>query len=171
MTEPANSPAEADRLTAEIRRLEAENTALREGQSPAAGALDLQAENVLLRREAEMLRVSLPEFTPFEGPLPETLAELKALPAAHRRQILSDRPDHVRRLQDSEALVRDADRLASREADRRESLGEAGVSTLDEFANMSADRRRQLAAEMTPRQRRALLGHGDANNPPAAGYL
>ncbi len=161
---------EADQLRTKIHRLKSENAILREDQSPAAGPLDLQAENIILRREAEMLRRTLPEFVPHDGPLPETLEQFNALPAAHRRQVLRKHSDHVRKLQEVHALVRRAARRGQREARRAAALEGAGVTSLDEFAALPPDRRRQLALKMTPQQRRALVGLS-AHDSPHPGYL
>ncbi len=163
---------ETDQLSARAEQLEAENEALRQGQSPAAGAIDLQAENVVLRREVEMLQQTLPEFVPHDGPPPATLAEFNALPAAHRRQVLRQRPDDVRRLQEADALLRQADRLGRQEAARQACLSEAEVGTVEELASLPAERRRQIVLEMTPQQRRALLGLGaDTDEARSRGYL
>ena len=161
---------EAEQLAASIRRLRQENAVLRENQSPAAGALDLQAENIVLRREAEMLRQALPEFVPHGGPLPKTLADFNALPEAHRRQILREQPAHAHRLQEVDVLVRAAQRRGQHEARRRAALEGAGVAGMEELASLPPDRRRRLVLKMTPQQRRALLGlpSEDARGP---GYL
>jgi len=161
---------EAEQLRRRIEALERENDTLREQQSPAAGPLELQAENILLRREAEMLRAALAEVTPFEGPLPRTLGELADLPAAHRRQVVREHPDHVRALGDADALVRRAERAGRVEDRRRAVLAEAGLEGPEAFAALPARRRRELLTAMTPEQRRALLGlPEDAKRGP--GYL
>jgi len=172
MTESATDSPEvkAERLSAEIERLQAENDALREGQSPAAGTLELQAENVVLRREAEMLEQLLPEFTSPET-LPESRAEFGSLPEAHRRQLLAENPDHVRRLRESDELLREAERLAGRTRRHRGDLGECDVSSLDDLADLSPDERRRVLLEMTPRQRRALLDLPATADGPGPGYL
>ncbi len=156
--------AEAEQLSAKIRRLTIENAVLREHQSPAAGPMELQAENIVLRRETETLRQQLPEVVPYDGPLPETLAAFGALPAAHQRQVLTRQPEHVRRLRELDALLREADRRASREAERRAALGDADVSTPEQLAALPAEQRRQVVLKMTPQQRRALLGLPDGRD-------
>ena len=156
---------EAEQLRTKIRSLTKENAILRETQSPAAGPLELQAENIILRREAELLGESLPEFVPYRGALPETLERFNALHAAHQRQILSEHPDYLKKLQEAHALVGEADRHGQREVRRLAGLKEAGVTSIEEFAALPAEQRRSLVMKMTPQQRQALLGLSVAAGP------
>ena len=109
MTTPIiESQIEADQLCRRIARLTEENQTLRELADPAAGPLQLQAESIRLRREAESLRELVPALVPYEGPLPSSLAQLQSLPEPHRRQIAHEQPDHLLKLRQVEQLLRQA---------------------------------------------------------------
>ena len=150
--------AEAQQLRTKIDALRSENVILRQNQSPAAGPLELQAENIVLRREAEILRQSVPKFVRYRGPLPQTMEKLSRLPASHQRQILREHPDYFRKLQEAHAILREAGRHGQRETRRLAALEGVGVASMEDLAVLPLEQRRSLVMKMKPQQRRALLG-------------
>jgi len=152
------SQIEADQLRARIDQLTDENTALRDLASPAAGSLELQAENILLRREIEMLTDLLPHLVAYDGPLPETLEAFSALPEPHRQQVAAANGEHVQKLLEVEQLMQLAAESDRREDRRRGELEGLPVASADEFAALDEHERAELAMTLTGPQRLAMLG-------------
>ena len=109
-TPTTESNVEAEQLRRRITWLNDENRTLRDLADPSAGTVRLQAENILLRREAELLRDLAPSLIPFTGPLPDTLDALDALPASHRRQLAQEHPEHLLKLRQVEQMLGQAGR-------------------------------------------------------------
>jgi len=110
MTTPTTeSNVKADQLQRRIAWLSDENGTLRDLADPSAGTVRLQAENILLQRESQMLRELVPSVVPYAGPMPDTLDTLGALPAPHRRQLEREHPEHVLKLRQVDRLLRQAD--------------------------------------------------------------
>ena len=107
-TRTTESHIEAEQLRQRIAWLADENRTLRELADPSAGTVRLQAENILLQREADMLADLVPSLAPYTGPLPDTLDGLNALPGPHRRQIRREHPEHVLKLRQVEQLMNQA---------------------------------------------------------------
>ncbi len=152
------SQVEAERLHRRIATLTEENRTLRDLAVPTAGPLELQAENILLQRETQMLQELLPHLVPFDGPLPESLEQFGDLPEPYRRQIAAENPEHIEALGQVAQLLRQAESQDRREADRVAALAGLPVDSVEQFAALNEDQRRELAFAMNSRQRRALCG-------------
>ena len=152
------SQIQADQLRRRICLLEEENTTLRELANPAAGPLELQAENILLQREVKMLGELVPHLTPYEGELPECLEAFEALPEPHRRQIAGENPDHVEKLRQVDQLLRQAAEQDRREAQRLAAVEGLPVRSAEEFMRLGEDQRRELSMRLSRPQRLALCG-------------
>ncbi len=152
------SQVQAEQLHKRIGLLEQENEMLRTMASPSAGPIELQAENILLEREARALRELVPHLTPYDGPLPETFEGFAALPDPHRRQVQAEHPDHVASLRQVDELLHQAAEHDRNEAARVAALDGVPVRTPEQFAALDDADRRGLAMTMTGAQRHALYG-------------
>ncbi len=149
---------EAEQLRQRIDLLAQENLTLRELAAPSAGPVELQAENIILKREAAELAELVPHLVPYRGPLPETMAALEAMPDPHRRQINTEHPEHVESLAQVEELLRRAADEDARAGRQGAALEGAEASSAAAFAALDPDRRLDVALNMTPAQRRAMCG-------------
>jgi hypothetical protein len=152
------SQIQAEQLRRRISLLEEENATLRDLANPAAGPIQLQAENILLGREAKMLGELVPHLTPYEGALPESLEAFEALPEPHRRQIAINQSEHVEKLRQVDQLLRQASERDRREAQRLAGLEGLSVRSTDEFMQLDEQQRRELSMQLTRSQRLALCG-------------
>ncbi|NQU75847.1 MAG: hypothetical protein HQ546_05985 [Planctomycetes bacterium] len=149
---------EAEQLRKRIELLTEENRTLRELATPTAGPLQLQAENILLEREAKMLTELIPHLVPYEGPLPQTLEQFNQLPAPNRRQLARENYEHIETLRHVDQLLQQALEHDRQEARRLATLEGLPVRTQEEFMALDDNRRQELAMGMTKQQRLALCG-------------
>ncbi len=121
-------------------------------------ALQLEAKRVAIEREIHYVSESLiPEFVPFDGPLPKSMQEFSELHANYRKQ-LSEQPEFIKDLMNLDALRTEAREHDAREAVRLEILKDLPVQHLEEFNALPADEREELTDKMTSEQRNALVG-------------
>lgn len=119
----------------------------------------LVAENAKLRAELQdVLTVKVPEYTRFEGALPDTLEAFEKLPEQWRRQILAEHPDHVPDLVNRKAIGEQMAAAEKMAAKRARVLRDLPVKDTEAFNALPKDQRRDLAAEMTGIETRALTG-------------
>jgi hypothetical protein len=121
-------------------------------------AIETQAETLRLSRELSMLQTLVAELTPYEGELPQTLEQYRALPEAHQRQLSARQPEHVAQLMQVEELLEQAQARDRQEEGRQAELAGLPVTTPDAFAALDERERAQLAMTLTRRQRLALCG-------------
>ncbi len=125
--------------------------------------LALAAENAALRQEIDSVEVQIPNYTPYAGPLPESVEAFKKLPKPWREQLARENPgllDDLMNRQIIKEQMADMNKVeAKTKAKIAQVLKEVPFKTWAEYEALPA--KEQARWQLTTEQRRALVGDVD----------